>query len=50
MNLGGGQRVRSAFDWCWEVNKMMTVKKLTEGECPVQSVTVKSECPMDQVS
>ena len=34
MNLGGGQRARSAFDWCWEVNKMMTVKKLTEGECP----------------
>ena len=34
MNPGGGQRARSAFDWCWEVNKMMTVKKLTEGECP----------------
>ena len=34
MNLGSGQRARSAFDWCWEVNKMMTVKKLTEGECP----------------
>lgn len=41
MNLGGGQRARSAFDWCWEVNKMMTVKKLTEGECPEWSPNVQ---------